>query len=466
MKNIDRLFVLLLIIGFSLFNINVNAAEFSIDTLIPVNEEATVVSDTFIYSGIKFQNDSNNVVNGKIKIDSITNNTSKRIPPSIEILLFDSNMKNIGYITYCASKDYGSDNSFVEISANSSLPFEFNVSSKYFGADEKKDGEVVADSSQIAYYAVHGDNKYCQIGGYSKYLGFTIEEITGGGVYEREFKMSDWILYLPYFLIALVALIGYGLLLNSVYKRMHARTSILSYLPLTNFYIAVKLAFGKKIAWVSYILSIVSFYIVYNYSSMTFTWILLVFVAISTVIDLIKLITGKYDLFIIGEKHYKTEEGLDGVFASHSGSRFIEESDKEKHEENPVTANAFLDSINNGINDQNLSNDNNTLDYNDVVDISYDTNQPLIDDGFVADNNSNMINNFDVNENNTLTNDSFGNSPSVLTPVSNVSSSSTNEEEKNDLNSIYGSNNSAEPNIPKLDEGEITGESELSNFFR
>ena len=98
MKNINKVVVLLLIICFYLFNINVSAAEFSIDTLIPVTEEATVVSDTFIYSGIKFENDANNVVNGKIKIESITNNTSKKISPSIEILLFDSNMINIGYM--------------------------------------------------------------------------------------------------------------------------------------------------------------------------------------------------------------------------------------------------------------------------------------------------------------------------------------------------------------------------------
>ena len=480
MFKINKFYYLLIVFCAVFLNFNVYAKDYAIDDLILVSEEATVITDTFTYNGIKFENDVNNVVNGKVRFQSITNNTNDKIAPSIGILLFDSDMKNIGYITYCASKDYDSDNSHITISGNGSIPFEFIVSPKYFGANEKDKDEIIADSSAIAYYAVHDDNKYCQIGGYTKYLGFTIDEITGGGVYTRDLKMSDLILYLPYLLIALVALIGYGLLLNTVYKRMHARTSILSYIPLTNLYIAVKLAFGKKVAWLFYMLCIISFFVAYNSSSLTFTWVLLIFVGVSTLIDLIKLLTGKYDMFIIGKKHKKSEDSLDDVYESHSGSRFIEESENKNQDvDDTVSINSFINSINN---DSSLvtNNEMNSVNSGDVVDISYESDTPITED-FTAINSDNTesVNSFPV-VNNLGDNNSFTGtiSSNVLVPVSNVASETTLEDDSSNLSNIYNSDNNVNNNIdnnnnnisnnsvPKLGNEEISGESELSNFFK
>ena len=198
-RKFNKFLCLLIVFSFFFININVYARDCSIDELVSVSEEVNVVTDSFVYKGIKFVPDENNVANGKVVIDSITNNTKEMVPPSISILLFDAEMKNIGYITYCASKDYDSDNSHVKISGNSSIPFSFKVSPRYFGANEVAEGEFVADSTMIAFYAIHDNNKYCQIGGYTKYLGHTIEEITGGDIYERDFKLNDLILYLPYY---------------------------------------------------------------------------------------------------------------------------------------------------------------------------------------------------------------------------------------------------------------------------
>ena len=463
MRKINKFIYLLFIISIFFSNISVFAKDYSINELIPVTEEATVITNTFVYNGIKFTNDKNNKINGMIRFQSISNNTSSKISPSIGILLFDVNMKNIGYINYCASKDYDSDNSHIQISGNGNIPFELIVSPRYLGANENNFKGKVYDTSEIAYYAVHDDNKYCRVGGYVNYYGYTLEEITGDKVFKEEMNFSDLILYLPYFLIVLVAFIGYGLLLNMVYKRMYARTSILSYLPLTNLYIAVKLAFGRMIGWIFYILFIVSLFIAYKSSDLTFTWGLLIFVGVSTLIDLIKLITGKYDMFVIGKKHKKIDD-LNENYSSNSGSRFIGDSEVNKDDEQPLTANDILNNINNGLDNEIDSNEMN-IETNDVVDISYDCDVPVVED--LNSNDVSELNNIENNSqlndaNNNLLNDSESND--VLVPVSNVLSSDTLDENSSELSNVFNTDNNN--SIPKLGEDEVSGESELSNFFK
>ena len=469
MKNINKIIYLLFIIGIIFVDTSVFAKEYIVDELIPITEEATVITNTFVYNGIKFTNDKNNKINALVKFQSISNNTDAKIYPSIGILLFDVNMKNIGYINYCASNDYDTDNSHIQIQAHGNIPFELIVSPRYLGANEKNFKEKVFDTSEIAYYTVHDDNKYCRVGGYVNYYGYTIEEITGGKLFKDEIQFSDLILYLPYFLIVFVAFIGYGLLLNAVYKRMHARTSILSYLPLTNLYIAVKLAFGKMIAWIFYILCIVSFVIAYKSSSLKFTWILLIFVAICTLIDIIKLITGKYDMLIIGKKHRKIDN-LDESYSSNSGSRFINENDSEQ----AVSTDDILNNINNDVGNGLELNEMNT-EVNDVVDISYDSGVPITEDSF-STINSGVVSEFnnldDVNEmkedvSNNLILDDSESSTNILTPVSNVSDSTVMENSSNDFNNnLINNNNNEMQSIPKLENEEVSGESELSNFFK
>lgn len=454
MKNVNKIIMFLIVLCMLFVNVDVYAGDFSIKELIPVTEEANVFSKTFNYTGVKFETSSDGKANGVLRFNSILNNTTSKKSPSFNILLFDGSKKNIGYITYCGEKDYGSDNSMFYIPGKEAKPFSINVTSRYFGGNEKNYKGIVHEPGEILYYSFYSDNSYCQIGGYTKYIGLTIEEIIGGEViYDNEdinnkLKLNEMILYLPYFLIGLVALVGYGLLLNSLYKRMHARTSILSYFPMTNLYIAVKLAFGKKVAWGFYILCLVSLFIAYSSSSMTFTYLLCGILGVATLIDIIKLITGKYDMFVIGKKRkHGSDDSLVDTFATNSGSRFIDEVNEPVENNEPhVTANDFLNSINNGINDRPKTEEP-LLDSNDVVDISYDSDVPITeDDGF--DLNSNIYSDDDslidepisFSENNTLT------------PVSNVSSTST-----------LGDNSMDE--VPRLGE-EKSGESELSNFFR
>ena len=455
MNSINKFLMILLVLSTLFVGIDVYAGDYSIKELIPVEDEANVFSKTFNYTGVKFEADSSGRANGVLRFNSIVNNTSSKKTPSFNILLFDGTKKNIGFITYCGEKDYGSDNTMFYIPGKDAKPFSINVTSRYFGGNEKDYEGIVHEPGEILYYSFFSDNSYCQIGGYTKYIGLTLEEITGGEVnfdnedIDKKLKLNELILYLPYFLIGLVALIGYGLLLNSLYKRMHARTSVLSYIPMTNLYIAVKLAFGKKVAWIFYILCIISLIIVYNTSSMTFACCLAGLVILATLIDIVK-VSGKYDLFVIGKK--KNDDSLDDVFSTSSGSRFIDEGvEQNSNNESPVTANDFLNSIDNGINDKPKT-EGPLVDSNDVVDISYDSDVPISDEnGFDLNDSLSSKNDDDLlDEENTIVPET-----NALTPVSNVvSEPASHSNEDNNTSSI-----------PKLGE-EKSGESELSNFFR
>ena len=456
MNSINKFLMILLVLSTLFVGIDVYAGDYSIKELIPVEDEANVFSKTFNYTGVKFEADSSGRANGVLRFNSIVNNTSSKKTPSFNILLFDGTKKNIGFITYCGEKDYGSDNTMFYIPGKDAKPFSINVTSRYFGGNEKDYEGIVHEPGEILYYSFFSDNSYCQIGGYTKYIGLTLEEITGGEVnfdnedIDKKLKLNELILYLPYFLIGLVALIGYGLLLNSLYKRMHARTSVLSYIPMTNLYIAVKLAFGKKVAWIFYILCIISLIIVYNTSSMTFACCLAGLVILATLIDIVKLVSGKYDLFVIGKK--KNDDSLDDVFSTSSGSRFIDEGvEQNSNNESPVTANDFLNSIDNGINDKPKT-EGPLVDSNDVVDISYDSDVLISDEnGFDLNYSLSSKNDDDLlDEENTIVPET-----NALTPVSNVvSEPASHSNEDNNTSSI-----------PKLGE-EKSGESELSNFFR
>lgn len=149
---------------------NVQAIQYKTAEIFPANEPTSVFSETFDYTNFSFVPAKAGSKYGTVNFESITNKTEKSIPVSINLLMFNSSKKNIGYITYCSTKDISSDYSQMKIKANATTPFSITVSDTYFaGGYSAKD---------IAYFAVLDDNKYCQIGGYDKYKGMTIEEIS------------------------------------------------------------------------------------------------------------------------------------------------------------------------------------------------------------------------------------------------------------------------------------------------
>lgn len=294
-KFIKLLFVTFIFYFFVI--IGVNALES--DTKLHVSSEASsATTDTFTYNNVGYVYDQNSDTS-LFNFGSITNNTDKSQYVSVNILLFDKDKKNIGFVTYCSEKDLDGDYSQFKIKSKESVPFVIKVSNKYFVSEKS--------SKDVAYYTVLDENIYCHIGGYDKYKGLTLEEITKGKVADakktpqQEFinisGKINYILIFTYIMIIIVSYVVTGIILNELNKRMNATSTPIAYLPIGNNYIAVKLAFGNIIGkiyllllFISIILFIVGFNIIY--------YILTIISSIAFIIDIVKLITKKYDMLV------------------------------------------------------------------------------------------------------------------------------------------------------------------------
>ena len=161
--------LLLIIILISMVMLPVKAIEHIPGELIPVSEEASIDTETIKYQGITFSNKGSY---GVFDIKSVQNKTNKQIPMSVNLLIFDTNKVNIGFVSYCTDKDVESDYSNAKLNSNQTKHLAIKVNTKYFA-----EGKTSAD---VAFYSLLDENPYCQIGGYNKYSGFTIEEILNG----------------------------------------------------------------------------------------------------------------------------------------------------------------------------------------------------------------------------------------------------------------------------------------------
>lgn len=152
--------------------INVYADDYQVNTLIPVDTMATVDTDKFEYKNFFYNSAVDAKGNATIKFEAIQNNTLSRTAVSINVLLFDAEQRNIGYLTYCSDKDVSSEYSGFKVSANQVVAFTINVTGRYF-----VEGKTPKD---VRFIAVRDENRYCQIGGYTKYSGLTMDEINQG----------------------------------------------------------------------------------------------------------------------------------------------------------------------------------------------------------------------------------------------------------------------------------------------
>ena len=149
---VKKVFCSFLVFVFLFTGICVSAETHSQEELIPIQESATVESDSFTYQGMSYSSDGR----GKFLFQAITNKTDKKLPVSIDLLLFDQNKKNIGFVTYCTEQDYGGEYSLFTLKAKESTPFSISLSEKYF-----VEGKSASD---LSYYAVLDENPYCKIG--------------------------------------------------------------------------------------------------------------------------------------------------------------------------------------------------------------------------------------------------------------------------------------------------------------
>ncbi len=315
MKKWMKLLLLVLLLG---FGYRVHATDYPVATLIPLQDSATVDTDLFTYTGIHYIPVVEGKDYGRFVFDSILNKADKSTPVSINILLFDANEKNIGYVAYCTTEDVESDYAHMKLAAGTTTAFHINVSKRYL-MDEKA-------SSDVVYYSVLDDNPYCHVGGRDKYQGLTLTEIISGKVvtdegkketvhYEDFVNMSSLFLILSIAAGVLIGLIIQGLILNALYKRMFATTTALSYLPIASNYVAVKLAFGGKIAMIYIIAFLVSVVLSVVGIGVIIIFFLGMVSGFAFLIVIIKLITKKYDLLYLEPFENNMNVAIGGGFS-------------------------------------------------------------------------------------------------------------------------------------------------------
>lgn len=424
MKN-KIVFFLAVIVSF--FSINVNAEE--LNTLYPVDNVISIQTKNFSYSEMKF-NSGVKDRNGYpvISFGSITNNSksTKPIPISIDILMFDSSQKNIGFITYCSEKDLDTDYSGAVIRQNESLPFNLSIVKKYFVKEKSY--------SDVAYFSVLDDNEYCKVGAYDKYEGLTYEEIKNG-ITKTEKSPADKINDLIFSLGAGVGFIGvfifillfvyiiYGVILNALYKRMYAEKTVLAYLPFTNVYITIKLAFGSMIAKIYMILYFLSFGLVFLHLEIL-TSILSLVSGVAFILVIIKLITGKYDLLYFEPSVNNTNNNV-GLNEYNNYSNNVNNNVSTGY--TPDTSNSILDLSysNNTTNSSNISS-NITIGSSNSIGIGD------INSNIDANNNYNQNNSFNINSNNGFNQNNFSSN--------NMNSMFNNKSNENSSNNMFDSN--------------------------
>ncbi len=433
MKN-KIVFFLAVIVSF--FTINVNAEE--LNTLYPVDSVISIQTKNFSYSEMKF-NSGVKDRNGYpvISFGSITNNSksTKPIPISIDILMFDSSQKNIGFITYCSEKDLDTDYSGAVIRQKESLPFNLSIVKKYFVKEKSY--------SDVAYFSVLDDNEYCKVGAYDKYEGLTYEEIKNG-ITKTEKSPADNINDLIFSLGAGVGFIGvfifillfvyiiYGVILNALYKRMYAEKTVLAYLPFTNVYITIKLAFGSMIAKIYMILYFLSFGLVFLHLEIL-TAILSLVSGVAFILVIIKLITGKYDLLYFEPSVNNTNNNVgSNVYNNYSNNVSTDYTSD--------TSNSVLDlSYSN-----NTTNSSSNISSNITIGSSNSIGIGDINSNINANNNYNQNNSFDINSNNGFNQNNFSsnNMNSMFNNKSNENNSNNMSDSNfaNSLNNIFNNN--------------------------
>lgn len=331
---------------------------------------------------------------------NVKNNTKKVQPICLEVLLFDKDEKNIGIFNYNSLKDYETEYASKKLQAGEKLKFNYKIIDKYL-AD--KDNNKLSD---IAYFAILDDNEYCKVGGYDKYSGQKLKEIidsrgkvTSGTKFDILIGYIDkyipinglnvgigvgLVIIVVIIIVIIVIWIVYGNFLNKLHNAMYRRTTALAYVPIINSFLCVKMAFGSIVGFaylgvniLGSLISLLGFYFVNIIAS-------LVFIA-AFIIDIIKLITGKYDLCYLDNSN------------------------------NNVIVNNFNNGNNNNQGFNNAQNQTNEYGYsqdNNVKEslIGVDTNNSLEDDtlnvSMGVNNNDNMnFGNENDNQNNNNNND-------------------------------------------------------------
>ena len=202
MKKIISLITLILILTIT---IPVQAANYELKELIPVNTSTTIVTNNFSYKEFYYNDnelEASSLRNNFIIFEGIKNISEKDLPVSISVGLFDKDKKNIGTVNYCSSADKTSVVAETVLKKDEEKSYVIEVNKKYL-ADKK----TVQD---IEYIAVLNDNINCRTHGSQDFVGMTVEEI---GMKKNSIIDSN-----TEFLIKILTVIGIVFLIIFLYR--------------------------------------------------------------------------------------------------------------------------------------------------------------------------------------------------------------------------------------------------------
>lgn len=159
--------ITIIILVITALTINVQAANYQLKELIPLNTETTIVTDNFSYKGLEYNNKSND--NPEITFKGIKNLTTENIPISISIGLFDKNKENIGIINYCSTSDQKSFLKDLGLDSKKEVSYSIPITANVLATNKK--------NTDIKYIAILSDNINCRINGSKDYIGKKVEDI-------------------------------------------------------------------------------------------------------------------------------------------------------------------------------------------------------------------------------------------------------------------------------------------------
>ncbi len=159
MKKIILSVIILLI---TITQIQVNAANYEMKELIPVDIETTIVNGKFSYKGLYYnakKEDGDKSKRNYIIFRGIKNISDEARPVSISIALFGEDRLNIGMINFCTGN----------LNPGEEIPYEIEAKKEYFGEDFK--------ASDVKYISVISENLNCRTTGADEFIGDTVDEI-------------------------------------------------------------------------------------------------------------------------------------------------------------------------------------------------------------------------------------------------------------------------------------------------
>ena len=119
--------IFLIIITTLMITLPVNAANYNLNELIPINKETTLGTDNLRYINFSYKEQENKIVFENIKNVS---NEDKAI--TITIALFSEDKKNIGTVNYCAN-NMPTNNQVRVLKPNESTPYQIDITKDYLG---------------------------------------------------------------------------------------------------------------------------------------------------------------------------------------------------------------------------------------------------------------------------------------------------------------------------------------------